>query len=40
MAGPHDFRGDREEVQQITLTGASGRVVLAKRPDGFWIETP
>lgn len=34
------FRGDREEVQRITLTGASGRVVLAKRPDGFWIESP
>jgi hypothetical protein len=34
------FRGDREEVQRITLTGSSGRVVLAKRPDGFWIESP
>jgi hypothetical protein len=34
------FRGDRETVQRITMTGASGRVVLAKRPDGFWIESP
>lgn len=34
------FRGDREAVQRITLSGASGRVVLAKRPDGFWIESP
>jgi hypothetical protein len=34
------FREDRKEVGRITLTGASGRVVLAKRPDGFWIESP
>jgi hypothetical protein len=35
------FRGDREAVQRITLTGApGGPVVLAKRPDGFWIERP
>jgi hypothetical protein len=35
------FRGDREAVQRFTLTGASGGpVVLAKRPDGFWIERP
>jgi hypothetical protein len=35
------FRGDREAVQRITLTGApGGPVVLAKRPNGFWIERP
>jgi hypothetical protein len=34
------FRGDREAVQRITLSGASGRVVLARRPSGFWIESP
>jgi len=35
------FRGDREAVQRITLTGGpGGPVVLAKRPDGFWIERP
>jgi Domain of unknown function (DUF4340) len=34
------FRGDRDAVSRITLSGANGRVVLAKRPDGFWIEAP
>lgn len=34
------FRGDREAVERITLNGASGRVVLAQRPTGFWIESP
>jgi hypothetical protein len=35
------FRGDREAVQRITLTGGpGGPVVLAKRADGFWIERP
>ena len=35
------FRGDREAIQRITLTGsAGGPVVLARRPDGFWIEGP
>jgi hypothetical protein len=34
------FRGDRDEVSRITLSGANGRVVLVQRPDGFWIEAP
>ncbi|HYO14144.1 MAG TPA: DUF4340 domain-containing protein [Thermoanaerobaculia bacterium] len=34
------FRGDRDKVSRITLAGANGRVVLAKRPDGLWIEAP
>lgn len=38
------FRGDREAIQRITLTGAgasgNGPVVLVKRPNGFWIERP
>ncbi len=33
--------GDREDVQRVTLTGApGGPVVLARRPQGFWIEKP
>jgi hypothetical protein len=34
------FRGDRDAVSRITLSGANGRVVLVKRPGGFWIEAP
>ncbi|HEX9944308.1 MAG TPA: DUF4340 domain-containing protein [Thermoanaerobaculia bacterium] len=35
------FRGDREAVQRIALTGApGGPVVLVRRPNGFWIERP
>jgi hypothetical protein len=34
------FRGDRDAVSRITLSGASGRIVLVQRPDGFWIEAP
>ncbi len=35
------FRGDREAVRRITLTGAAeGPVVLVKRPAGFWMERP
>lgn len=34
------FRGDQDAISRITLTGASGRVVLARRPDGYWIEAP
>lgn len=35
------FRGDRERVRSITLSGtAGGPVVLARRADGFWIERP
>jgi hypothetical protein len=35
------FRGDREAVQRITLTGAAaGPVVLVRQPDGFRIESP
>jgi hypothetical protein len=35
------FRGDRDAIDRLTLTsGTAGPVVLAKRPDGFWIEKP
>ena len=35
------FRGERDAIQRITLRGAEGGpVVLAQRPDGFWIEKP
>jgi hypothetical protein len=35
------FRGDRERIQRVTLTGGpGGPVVLARRADGFWIERP
>jgi hypothetical protein len=35
------FRGNREAVQRITLTGGpQGPVVLARRRGGFWIEQP
>ncbi|PYQ56499.1 MAG: hypothetical protein DMF53_25350, partial [Acidobacteria bacterium] len=35
------FRGNREAVQRITLTGGSeGPVVLARRRGGFWMERP
>ncbi len=35
------FRGERDAIQRITLKGAgTGPVVLAQRPDGFWIEQP
>jgi hypothetical protein len=35
------FRGNREAVQRITLTGgAEGPVVLARRRGGFWMERP
>jgi hypothetical protein len=35
------FRGDREAVQRITLTGAPGGMVnLVRRPEGFRIESP
>jgi Domain of unknown function (DUF4340) len=35
------FRADREAVQRITLTGApDGTVILARRPEGFRIESP
>jgi hypothetical protein len=35
------FRGDRERIRSITLSGgAGGPVVLARRADGFWIERP
>jgi hypothetical protein len=35
------FRGDRERIRSITLTGAAGGpVVLARRADDFWIERP
>jgi hypothetical protein len=35
------FRGDREAIQRIALTGAAGGpVVLVRRPDGFWLEHP
>lgn len=35
------FRGERDAIQKITLKSAeTGPVVLAKRPNGFWIEQP
>ncbi|HTG33836.1 MAG TPA: DUF4340 domain-containing protein [Thermoanaerobaculia bacterium] len=35
------FRGDRERIRSITLSGAAGGpVVLTRRADGFWIERP
>jgi hypothetical protein len=35
------FRGDREAIQRIVLTGAAeGPVVLTRRPAGFWMEKP
>jgi hypothetical protein len=35
------FRGNREAVQRLTLTGGSaGPVVLARRRGGFWMERP
>ena len=35
------FRGNREAVQRITLTGGSaGPVVLARRSGSFWMERP
>jgi hypothetical protein len=35
------FRGDREAVQRIAMTGAAGGpVVLVRRTDGFWLEHP
>lgn len=35
------FRGEREAIQRIALTGAAGGpVVLVRRPDGFWLEHP
>jgi len=35
------FRGNREAVQRITLTGGpEGPVVLARRRGGFWMERP
>jgi uncharacterized protein DUF4340 len=35
------FRGDRDAIQRIALTGAAGGpVVLVRQPSGFWIEGP
>ncbi len=38
------FRGERDAIQRITLRGlrgaGTGPVVLARRPNGFWIEQP
>jgi len=36
------FRGDREAIQRLTLTGGAGGgpVILVRRPAGFWIEKP
>jgi len=35
------FRGDRDAIQRIVLTGAAGGpVVLVRQPSGFWIEGP
>ncbi len=35
------FHGEQDAIERITLRGAeAGPVVLAKRPNGFWIEQP
>lgn len=34
------FHGDREAIDRISLSGPGGGVVLARRADGFWIESP
>jgi Domain of unknown function (DUF4340) len=35
------FRGDRDAIQRLALTGAAGGpVVLVRQPSGFWIEGP
>jgi hypothetical protein len=38
------FTGDRERISRITITGGAGApggpVVLARHPEGFWIERP
>lgn len=34
------FHGSREAVDRMTLTGASGKVLLAKRGKDFWLESP
>jgi hypothetical protein len=34
------FTGERDSIERLTLEGPGGRVLLAKRGDGFWIESP
>jgi hypothetical protein len=34
------FRGDRERIDRISLAGPAGGIVLARRGDAFWIESP
>lgn len=35
------FHGEQDAIQRITLKGAeAGPVILAKRPNGFWVEQP
>ena len=35
------FRGDREAIQRLVLTGAAGGpVVLVRQPSGFWLDSP
>jgi uncharacterized protein DUF4340 len=33
-------RGDRDAIERIALSGEHGRIVLARRGDGFWLESP
>jgi Domain of unknown function (DUF4340) len=34
------FHGDREAVDRVSLAGPGGAVVLARRGDTFWVESP
>jgi hypothetical protein len=34
------FTAQRDDIERLTLAGPGGRVLLAKRGDGFWIESP
>jgi len=34
------FHGDRDKIDRISLAGPGGGVVLARRGDSFWIESP
>lgn len=34
------FSASRDDVERISLEGASGGVVLARRGEGFWLESP
>src|SRR5262249_39423965 len=34
------FHGDREAIDRLVLRSPAGKVLLAKRGDAFWIESP